>query len=992
MKPYFILLLIQSVLFGQMSAQVSSASLPLIEPFPPKSIEMSISNDQDKLISAMFNDEVSLPTLKSRYKIIWLKGEYGNDTKMIDRIVDSLNNGDEFQISIDGKIINPLVTQFSPRGDCFLFRNKDQYGNLTELYLYDLGKRKSYLILDNNSLTYGYKPIFYSNKLIIAHSGRYDNGGLILIDIGSLNVSIIQKGKGSSLNLKDISVSNTNVIENFYIRTKDSTYSFLDLSKKINASIVGFSDDFKYGFSENSIYDMKKMKLIYSFNTFYKIRSIQKNLITLSYQGRQIHRYEIDRVLVFGKYLNEIKNEFASIAPKDEFETESESLNRIAGLKDAVMKKYENKYTEERKILIKKIIDSYSQLNLNIDNIGTYIPEKEEFPITISGMSGTLRVPRSEAKDFKLNIASAKSIGYEQLDEGGNTKITFNIKVSNPLTGSVYPFGLQLKPLYVEETKVASAESGVPTLDMIAKFIEPSNNQLLDGNEVAYIEVSVTNKGTGTARDLRFNLEVPKIPGLYTEQAQSLTGIAPGQSNSIKFKVSSDRNLPTLDNLEFKISATEWKGFNPAPVIVNIKSQAFREPKLQFIEAGITEITGNNNNIIENNEIVEASALIQNKGQGIARNVKIAFNLGDKNIISTSPEKLFQTIDSLNPGEDKVIKFRFAVNNEYSGSDQLPMSIKLSEIWNQYGSENLLGLQLKKVTLAAKNVKYDGELAKEVKINDISLTSDIDKNIPENNCDPSNNKNRYALIIGNENYSKYQTGLNSESNVDFAINDAVTFSKYAEKTLCIPKENITFLPDAISSVINQQIQRHKDIIRYTQNGDAELFVFYAGHGFPDEITKESYLMPVDISGSNVKNGISLSNLYKDLTEFPSSKVIVMLDACFSGGGRNAGLLEARGVKIKPKEEAVKGNLVVFSASSGEQSSLPNKEKQHGMFSYYLMKKLQETKGDVTLGDLAEYIEGEVQLNSVKLNNKSQNPVVLTSSETQNIWKSMMLKK
>ena len=51
---------------------------------------------------------------------------------------------------------------------------------------------------------------------------------------------------------------------------------------------------------------------------------------------------------------------------------------------------------------------------------------------------------------------------------------------------------------------------------------------------------------------------------------------------------------------------------------------------------------------------------------------------------------------------------------------------------------------------------------------------------------------RFALVINNEDYQRYQTGLNSDQNVQFARNDAITFKEYLTKTLGVPDENRCF--------------------------------------------------------------------------------------------------------------------------------------------------------------------------------------------------------
>jgi hypothetical protein len=250
-------------------------------------------------------------------------------------------------------------------------------------------------------------------------------------------------------------------------------------------------------------------------------------------------------------------------------------------------------------------------------------------------------------------------------------------------------------------------------------------------------------------------------------------------------------------------------------------------------------------------------------------------------------------------------------------------------------------------------------------------------------------ENTFALIIGNEDYSSFQTDLSSEVNVKYAVNDAEVFKQYLEKTIGVPTENIIFEKN-LSSIKTKRAIKKLQLLAKSLEGEANIVVYYAGHGFPDEQSKESYLMPVDVSYSDLEYAVKLTDLYKDLTKYPTKKTVVFLDACFSGGARNQGLLTARGVKIRPKKNALSGNLIVFSASSSNESSLAFEKQQHGMFSYYLLKKLQESKGDVSFKDLADYLQKKVSVQSILVNNKEQVPNTNISPDIIGEWKEMKL--
>ena len=151
-------------------------------------------------------------------------------------------------------------------------------------------------------------------------------------------------------------------------------------------------------------------------------------------------------------------------------------------------------------------------------------------------------------------------------------------------------------------------------------------------------------------------------------------------------------------------------------------------------------------------------------------------------------------------------------------------------------------------------------------------------------------------------------------------------------------------------------------------------------------------MPVDGWGSDISTAYKIDDLYSILGSLPLKSVTIFLDACFSGAQRSGNMLASvRGVAIKPKESAPKGKTVVFSASYGDETAYPFHEKGHGMFTYFLLKKLQETKGDVTFGELSDYIITNVRRQSVLENNKRQTPVVTPSLEMEDRWKGLKLK-
>ena len=258
--------------------------------------------------------------------------------------------------------------------------------------------------------------------------------------------------------------------------------------------------------------------------------------------------------------------------------------------------------------------------------------------------------------------------------------------------------------------------------------------------------------------------------------------------------------------------------------------------------------------------------------------------------------------------------------------------------------------------------------------------SDVDIDIPVTGN--SKNQNTYCVIIANEEYEDV-------SNVDYASRDGEVFKEYCIKTLGIPEKQIRSFINASYTDIKRAINWMETMANISA-GNSKMIFYYAGHGIPNEKDKTAYLIPTDGFPKDVSTCFKLSELYGRLGKLNSKNVTVLLDACFSGvqRGSNQALVAARGVAIKPKNEALSGNMVVFSAASDDETALSYESKHHGMFTYFLLDQLKKSKGNATLGEMFTTITQEVQKNSMLENDKLQTPSVNVSPKLKATWKEL----
>lgn len=519
-----------------------------------------------------------------------------------------------------------------------------------------------------------------------------------------------------------------------------------------------------------------------------------------------------------------------------------------------------------------------------------------------------------------------------------------------------------------------------PILEIIPNsilFTDANKNNAIDANENCCIKFKIHNNGKGNA----INCFAKIIPNETTKEIKyadiNIPLIKPQETIDVSMPLTSTTKVSDgIANLRLKVE--EPHGFGTETASISINTKKFVAPLLQIVDSKVSPSEGTT---LKKMSPFYLQVLLQNTKKGSADNVKVKIGL-PTNVLLMESQKEEEYFAYISGGETKSINYPLIINNNYASND-VPITLYVKEKYGEYAENKTINLHIN------QSITNNNIIIKEKEINtknqDIkiaSISSDIDKNIPEA---INSNSNTFAIVIANETYNK-------EANVPYAVNDGNIFKEYCRNCLGIPEKNIHLITNATLNDIRHEVKWIQDVAE-VYKGDAKIIFYYAGHGIPDEKSKNAYLLPTDGYGSDVATGYSLENLYKTFGSLPSKSITVFLDACFSGAKRDGNMLaSARGVAIKVKQTIPVGNMVVFTAAQGDETAYPYKEEEHGLFTYYLLKKLQETKGNATLGELSDYIKEQVERQSIVTNGKLQSPSIMATSSIGNEWKNWTLNK
>jgi hypothetical protein len=235
---------------------------------------------------------------------------------------------------------------------------------------------------------------------------------------------------------------------------------------------------------------------------------------------------------------------------------------------------------------------------------------------------------------------------------------------------------------------------------------------------------------------------------------------------------------------------------------------------------------------------------------------------------------------------------------------------------------------------------------------------------------------RKALVIGISDYNHLQS-------LKFCKNDGETISKIL-KTL-----NYKIF-DTLIGYVKWDTMRDAIFDFFADPNitpDDTLIFYYSGHGVPDS-NGDIYLSTSDLHPDNPrKRGFAFDDLTKLLQECISTKIVVILDSCYSGSAKISKGHEDDVVKIASAAIQRQSNEIntgegrcILAASQALQEAYILEEKNHSIFTYYLLQGLSgedeeaiDKYGNVTVDTLGKYVYNKIM--SLPLDKKpKQKPI------------------
>jgi uncharacterized caspase-like protein len=217
-----------------------------------------------------------------------------------------------------------------------------------------------------------------------------------------------------------------------------------------------------------------------------------------------------------------------------------------------------------------------------------------------------------------------------------------------------------------------------------------------------------------------------------------------------------------------------------------------------------------------------------------------------------------------------------------------------------------------------------------------------------NNVQPQTGR-YYALVIGNNAYQSIRRLKTAEDD--------------AREVAIVLKVKYGFETKLLLNATRQQIISALNAYRRELSLDANLLIYYAGHGVNDKEADKAYWLPVDARLDDNANWISADDITTNIRVIPAKHVLIISDSCYSGTltrGIEPSVSTAL-LRQRYLQKMLAGKSRTLMASGGNEPVVDGGGGNHSIFANALLRGLGAIdRGQFTAAELfREFVEETV---------------------------------
>ncbi|NLR90722.1 MULTISPECIES: caspase family protein [Flammeovirga] len=182
-----------------------------------------------------------------------------------------------------------------------------------------------------------------------------------------------------------------------------------------------------------------------------------------------------------------------------------------------------------------------------------------------------------------------------------------------------------------------------------------------------------------------------------------------------------------------------------------------------------------------------------------------------------------------------------------------------------------------------------------------------------------------AVIIGINQYQDEKI-----ANLDKPEGDAASIEEILVSNYTFPRENVI----SLKSPTREQIIETLDNLMEVSTENDHILIFYAGHGHWDPRRKAGYWLPSDAKAKSTANWVRNSTIKEYIASYRAKHVLLVSDACFSGG-----IFKTRAA-FDDAEKSIK-SLEKLPSRKAMTSGTLKEVPDESVFVKYLQKRLLE---------------------------------------------------